>query len=374
MTSSGKGRFAMSGQQVSVLPILLAVLSGVVTLGSIGPWATFGILEVAGTHGDGKLTLVLAVVALTLSLLRLVRSSAWLYGLAGLCLAAAGLIGLYDWVNLERELASPELEDNIFADALSVAWGLQAVTLAGIIGAVLALGTVVSSASSPPQDGDDGDDVRPPRARVRREYTGRFPTTSGDAQAQASRETPDMHRTVSASIWAVLLIAAAASLVVAFIFVPHTRTEGNSYSMYYVISSSNSLAQKDFDFIANEWLFLCNVLFLIPTGGIAAIILPLISLRTRSLPTFTMLMRITSMISFSIVPLQIVGLSANVFAFQEWSLWWSRHGVLSTPFTGLSHNPVFPISSLCSLAMVAGSVGLILTRGRDLRLAKGLVE
>ena len=121
--------------------IAALIASALVLIGSFGPWATFFGLSVSGTSGDGKVTLVCALIAASCLLARL-RSSSKLNRalplIAGLVLAGAALVGINDWSNLQDVGGS----DNPFSSAVGVGWGLVIVTLAGAVGAVFAFVSV----------------------------------------------------------------------------------------------------------------------------------------------------------------------------------------------------------------------------------------
>ena len=116
---------------------ILALVGGVaVVVGSLMPWATitaiFGTISVAGTQGDGTITLVLGGVLGVLALLDLVGTtsiSKWLY--VGFGVAAAG-VGGFDWVNLSQRLGEAQSE---FVQA-SVGIGLVIVVGGGILAVV----------------------------------------------------------------------------------------------------------------------------------------------------------------------------------------------------------------------------------------------
>ena len=106
--------------------LLGAVLMAV---GSIGPWITAfgGLLSVAGTNGDGKITLVCALIvaAATIS-----ASAGHSLGVLAMIAAVVGLgVGVYDLSHLANITGQ--------ADGLAqTGWGLYAVVVGGGLAAV----------------------------------------------------------------------------------------------------------------------------------------------------------------------------------------------------------------------------------------------
>jgi hypothetical protein len=117
-------------------PAIAAVGGGLVLIGSFMPWASvataFGTVSIAGTEGDGKITLVIGLVMVLLSVLEL-TGNVLIVGLPtrvlGLIAAfgAAG-VGSYDLVNVSNNLSSVSSE---FARA-SIGIGLYAVVGGGV--------------------------------------------------------------------------------------------------------------------------------------------------------------------------------------------------------------------------------------------------
>jgi Protein of unknown function (DUF2510) len=118
-------RSAVQGWEPS--RIIAAVGAAAVVVGSLGPWATastpFGSIDVNGTEGDGKVTLILGAVALGFILLRN-------YLVAMILSAIAGAILVFDFLDVSRTIGDV---DNEFIKT-SVGWGL----FVGAIGGVLA--------------------------------------------------------------------------------------------------------------------------------------------------------------------------------------------------------------------------------------------
>ncbi len=116
-------------------PILGLVGGGLVLLGSFMPWASiasgFGSVGIAGTEGDGKITLFLGVVLVVFGVISLTsgRRLALLQVLASL---GAGVIAVIDLVNAFSRVASV---NNGFVHA-SVGAGLYLVLAGAIASAV----------------------------------------------------------------------------------------------------------------------------------------------------------------------------------------------------------------------------------------------
>ena len=115
-----------------------------VVVGSFGTWATFLVFHVAGTSGDGWITFVLGAAAGIVLLAELVRPGGQpllLIAAAGLALGAAGVVGVYDWVNVA---AIPDADTELFGTlSIQVGWGLVLVTIAGWGGALAGMAIVV---------------------------------------------------------------------------------------------------------------------------------------------------------------------------------------------------------------------------------------
>lgn len=112
--------------------VALLIAAAAVIVGSIMPWATvrtvFGSVDVAGTDGDGVLTLIGGAAAGVAALLRRHVLGAIAFGLVG-------AIALYDVVNVSDALSDV---DSALADA-SVGWGLWLILVAAIAGVVLSV-------------------------------------------------------------------------------------------------------------------------------------------------------------------------------------------------------------------------------------------
>lgn len=103
-----------------------------IALGSLMPWASvttaFGSISVAGTEGDGVLTLAAGIIAAVLGALRK------RFGLLIVLVLTVAIAG-YDVINVSRQVDEVSTE---FARA-SVGWGLWLVLAASIAGLILAL-------------------------------------------------------------------------------------------------------------------------------------------------------------------------------------------------------------------------------------------
>lgn len=121
----------------------LAIGAGVqVVIGSLGPWvsvqaAFLGSMSVSGMDGDGKITIVCGVIALTpLAFLVSSPDRRWMGVVAALVLGLCALIGIIDWQDVNDRTATVDDDTPVFA---RVGWGLQLVTLGGAAGAIMAL-------------------------------------------------------------------------------------------------------------------------------------------------------------------------------------------------------------------------------------------
>lgn len=119
-------------------------LSALLAIGSFGAWVTFGPLSVSGLKGDGKITLVAAVVAAFGFLfsergtLDEKRTSITALVFALLSGIAALLTSGYDLNRINNVHNS----DNIFAAAVQPGWGLYLTVLASlgiIVAAIVAM-------------------------------------------------------------------------------------------------------------------------------------------------------------------------------------------------------------------------------------------
>lgn len=108
-------------------------------VGSLLPWASvfigFGTLDIAGTKGDGKLTLGVALFCLGMVLIQ--NSTAAVLGAIGMLIVAG--IGVYDWSNVAGMSGVNSLAVNV-----DVGTGLIITALAGIVG-IVGFGLLVSA-------------------------------------------------------------------------------------------------------------------------------------------------------------------------------------------------------------------------------------
>ena len=137
---------------MKTLPALFGFLGILVIAGSIGPWATIGLLNIAGTSGDGQITLILGCTAVGLAVLAGTTTSQWAELVACATLVLAGVGGLYDWKHVHRLAASR----NVLTAAVRVGWGLELVTIAGLASCLLLVGWMVGAAWA--TDADDTDE------------------------------------------------------------------------------------------------------------------------------------------------------------------------------------------------------------------------
>lgn len=106
-------------------------------IGSFGPWAKVWVVTTGGLDGDGKITIVLGILALVgiFSRVRQPNGRSWItYGLVA-AFGIAAAVGAYDWNTVGDAIGA--LEDNPFAANASVGWGLQLMTISAVVGTVL---------------------------------------------------------------------------------------------------------------------------------------------------------------------------------------------------------------------------------------------
>lgn len=123
---------------------ILLVLSILVCVGSMGPWASVLFFSVAGTEGDGVITLIIGVVAALIAGFSLTRPSNGKFLVMALLLGGAALIGIYDWAELER------LVDSTDPFRIEVGWGLVLMTVAAGAGCVLSFASLGRRHQVPP--------------------------------------------------------------------------------------------------------------------------------------------------------------------------------------------------------------------------------
>jgi hypothetical protein len=115
------------GNRTTSRTIALVAAGGVV-LGSIGPWGSTPFGDVAGTDGDGVITLVLGIAAAIVVFTR-PSGSRWLW--AGLVLGAfCAIIGIVDIADLSSE------ESEFFGekvDLVSPGWGIWLMTISSLV-------------------------------------------------------------------------------------------------------------------------------------------------------------------------------------------------------------------------------------------------
>lgn len=131
-------------------PELFGLLAAaLVIVGSIGPWARMWAVGfvgedvhafyINGISGDGRVTLVLGILAAVLILWRLLRrrSSTWstiVQSAAIVILVIAGLVGVFNWSELD-EVSGADLGAKYLRYGFQPGWGLILVTVTGFTGA-----------------------------------------------------------------------------------------------------------------------------------------------------------------------------------------------------------------------------------------------
>lgn len=128
---------AFSGLSVASGVALLGAL--VVAAGSLGPWIETFLGSVSGMRGDGRLTLLAAVVAFTFTLLWSRRAGTARAAIALLAAVGAGAVAVIDISNINEELSGKELLGTQIA---TVGWGLYAV----VVGSAMVVGGMLAAA------------------------------------------------------------------------------------------------------------------------------------------------------------------------------------------------------------------------------------
>lgn len=112
-------------------------------VGSISPWATGGGRSMAGTEGDGRITLTLAIVAALALIFRAVRIHVWTVATATVAAVLVLLIAFADLANLDALL------DTVSAFAsVSIGWGLWLLLASAAGLTVSAFALAISTASA----------------------------------------------------------------------------------------------------------------------------------------------------------------------------------------------------------------------------------
>ena len=135
---------AVSGQAAGPSRIagVLGMLCGLlVVAGSLGPWVTTQVfprepIAIHGVEGDGRFTLwcgLAAVICLVALIASPRRGGLGVVAAGALFLAA--LIGIADWTNVSEHLGRLGPQTRLEAE---IGWGLQAVTIGGLVGSLLA--------------------------------------------------------------------------------------------------------------------------------------------------------------------------------------------------------------------------------------------
>jgi hypothetical protein len=120
-------------------PVISLGGGALLIVGAVTPWASvataFGTLSIAGTEGDGTITLIVGLVVTLLAVLELANSTDT-RALCGIGGVGAGAIGVYDLANissrmsgLESQFAHPSIGIGLY---LTVAGGAAA-----LVGALL---------------------------------------------------------------------------------------------------------------------------------------------------------------------------------------------------------------------------------------------
>jgi len=124
------------------IPTVPLLAAGAVAVGSFLPWATvttiFGTLEVAGTTGDGKITLALGAGALVAFLVRK-------FSFGALLCALAGLVAGYDFFNISERVKDVDAD---VAQA-EVGYGVYICVIGSVVGLISAWQADAAEANKP---------------------------------------------------------------------------------------------------------------------------------------------------------------------------------------------------------------------------------
>lgn len=145
------------------LALVAAACSLGTLIGAFGTWATVSLrataftrsvgISVSGTQtSDGKIAAVLALIAGILVIARIIRPAEWRRAMwiAAALLAAAALIGISDWLNLQRAVSRAGVSTflNLINIHFGVGWGLVLLVLAGLGGAACAVADAAGGAGA----------------------------------------------------------------------------------------------------------------------------------------------------------------------------------------------------------------------------------
>jgi polyferredoxin len=129
-----------------------------VVIGAIGPWQTTFIVDVAGTSGDGRFTLVMIIAAGFLALTR-ASGSGWLLAAAVLGIVCA-IVGIADLISVN---SSTQTLFGREVKLVSVGWGLWLTAIASTAFAIAAYVLWTEpSADEEPVAATTPDAARPP--------------------------------------------------------------------------------------------------------------------------------------------------------------------------------------------------------------------
>ncbi|MFM1725215.1 hypothetical protein ABEU20_003822 [Rhodococcus sp. PAM 2766] len=112
-------------------------------VGSIGPWATGGGHSMAGTEGDGRITLALAIAAALALTVRAVRQHVWAVAVPMVASVVVLVVAIADLTNLDELLGALS---SFFS--ISIGWGLWLLLASAAGLAVSAFALTVSTASA----------------------------------------------------------------------------------------------------------------------------------------------------------------------------------------------------------------------------------
>lgn len=112
-------------------------------VGSIGPWATGGGHSMAGTEGDGRITLALAIVAALALTVRAVRTHVWAVAVPMVAAVVILVVAIADLANLDALLGALS---SFFT--VSIGWGLWLLLASAIGLAVSAFALTIGTASA----------------------------------------------------------------------------------------------------------------------------------------------------------------------------------------------------------------------------------
>lgn len=123
----------MTSNDFSTARVVALIASIAIVIGAIGPWETTFLADIAGTKGDGRLTLILAILGGALVLIAL-SGSRW-YILASVLGIVCAVVGIRDLIVVNNSTQT------LFGHKVALikpGWGLWLTVVASVVFAVSA--------------------------------------------------------------------------------------------------------------------------------------------------------------------------------------------------------------------------------------------